>query len=355
MARFNVDNHFRIFANNLEGVLLGYEAKIDPDEDLLVRQREQIRGLVDAETRLRTALQAHPWGRGVYRDFLDLICNKKGNILAARPYFRERQVTFTRHISKALKTKNIDGLFKWRFNWSFVDFLVSCRKWPANGKIAKLVKEIKDRRKELLEQNLPLAISQARIFWGSTPKSHLTYMDIVQIQCQGLLLAIDKFVPPNEKRMSDKASLAAYQVFRAVAIGIMRRDRVNAYSETLIHFYPKDRAKQYRANKLLRVLSGVVDRDALAERVNEALDDPKCRTDGEDLAGLLAAASTVSGDQSLDPDGDTVLESYADTEALNPEDQFEAQESLDSMKESVLALSLRDRKLLRLKGVKTHA
>lgn len=54
-------------------------------------------------------------------------------------------------------------------------------------------------------------------------------MDIVQIHCQALLLSIDKFCPPNEKEMTEQEALDAYQSFRAVAIGIMRRDRVNHY------------------------------------------------------------------------------------------------------------------------------
>lgn len=140
-----------------------------------------------------------------------------------------------------------------------------------------------------MEQNLPLAISQAKIFYSNTPRSHLSYMDIVQIHAQGLLLAIDKFVPPNDARMSEANSLQAYRKFRPVAIGIMARDRVNAYSETPVHFFPKQRLIRYRANKALRTQTGPeVDWQEVCEQVNSDLRDSGVRTDPEELQSLVA-------------------------------------------------------------------
>jgi len=350
MAKIEIDKHFKLFASNLEQALEKYEAV--EDEALLAHQREQIRRLVSLETKLREVLIKHPWGPGVYKDFIKFIRDKRKNVLAARPYFRERQGVFTRHISVALMNRNDKALYRYRFNWSFVDYVLNARKWPQGGKVASLAREIASARQELLEQNLPLAISQARIFWAGTPKSHLSYMDVVQIQCQALLLAIDKFVPPNDKRMSEKASLAAFRVFRAVAIGIMRRDRVNAYSETLIHFYPKDKAIIYRALKILRKTVGDVDYDKLAKEVNKELDNEKIKTNGKEVAGLVAGASTISADFSPDPDGETIIDTYPEEHETRPDTMMEEHQALTTMRVASENLSLLDKKLLRLKGVR---
>lgn len=330
-----------------------HEARHDPEEDLLVRQRNQLRNLISLESEFRDALIRHPWGRNVYKDFVKYIVEQRRNILAARPYFRERSGIFTKHISKALKERNDKALYRFRFNWSFVEWVLQARKWNQGSKIATLANSIAKQRMEILEQNLPLAISQARMFWNSTPKSHLSYMDIVQIQCQGLLLAIDKFVPPNDRKMSDRVSLAKYRVFRAVAIGIMTRDRVNAYSETLIHFYPKDRLKMYQANKLLRRQAGDVDYEKLAESVNKQLDDDKVTTNASEIQDLLAAGSTVSADYTADPEGSTVLDLHSDDPDLRHDTSLEKNQALEAMYGAIMtSLDFRERKILRMKGIK---
>lgn len=350
MAKLEIDKHFKLFAENLEQALTKYDEV--PSEALLAHQREQIRRLVTLETKLREVIITHPWGPGVYKDFISFICDKRNNILAARPYFRERQSVFTKYISRALKNRNDKALYRYRFNWSFVQYVLKARKWPQGGKVVTLAKEIASVRRELLEQNLPLAISQARIFWTNTPQSHLSYMDIIQLQCQALLLAIDKFVPPKDsQRMSNKASLAAYKIFRAVAIGIMRRDRVNAYSETLIHFYPGDKAKIYRALKALRRMVGEIDHDVVAKHVNHDLDDAKYKTDGREIAGLVAAASTTSADFNPDPEGETIAETFPIEEDQRPDLVLEDRQAMTAMRVATDGLNLFEKKLLRLKGV----
>jgi DNA-directed RNA polymerase specialized sigma subunit len=354
MSRIDDQLGFRTFAGNLEQTLLRYEPI--PEGQLLYHQRNQLRELVATETALRKTLIDHPWGPGIYRDFVQFICDERRNILAARPYFRERQDIFSSQISGILKKRREKGLYKYRFNWTFIAWLLSARKWPAGGQIRKLANKIQSIRQALLEQNLPLAISQARIFWNTTPKSHLTYMDIVQIQCQGLLLAIDKFVPPTpaqEKRMTEAASLKAYQSFRAVAIGIMRRDRVNSYSETSLHFFPPDRQKIYRANKHLRKFPSEVDYTQLAKLVNKDLQESEspCQTNPAELMSLLAASSTVSGDFAAEPEGETVIESTAGDNSLRPDTITEQHNLSNVLYQHINKLPLVERKLLKMKGI----
>lgn len=523
MSRIDDTNGFRLFAGSLERTLATYE----PPDDLLLHQRAQLKALIAAEATFRKTLLKHKWGPGVYRDFVVHICEERKNILAARPYFRERQTTFTATISKSLKKRHAPGLYKYRFNWTFIVWALGARKWHRDSPIRKIAKQIEGMRTEILQQNIPLAISQARIFWNSTPKSHLTYMDIVQIQCQALLLAIDKFTPPDESKMTKEAALIAWKSFRGMAVGVMKRDRVNSFtmdqdtilvtcdkkqkkikefvpgdsiwgvnnqgetiatqvvalhdhgvlegyevtfddgyqvicsskhkfltqngmvpmkdlgsmgvlcdpsvqagwmeaagrqdvieehpfeapqvpprmmlyshaplastgnlvlrkvvrvrpvgerqmydvevdhikhnfllpngivtsnSETLVHFYPGDKLKIYTANRNLRRLQGELDYAALSDIVNHHLQETNAdvRTNPEELAGLLAGASTVSGDFVADPDGETVLELTAGDAGLRPDAVYEGQEAEGVLHNYIRALNVRERKLLVMKGV----
>lgn len=347
MAFFEDESHFRVFASNLEAAIKRYEAL--PEENRLVRQRRQLKLLVSLEAKFRKTLIQHPWGPTVYRRFMDFILKERRNILAARPYFRERQDVFADQISKALKKKSDKGLYRFRFNYSFVQFALDCHRWPAGGKIAQLAKQINAIRLEIMEMNLPLAISQARVFWANTPKSHLSYMDLIQVHCVGLLTAIDKFVPPVDREMTEEEELAAYRTFRAVAIGRMIGDRIEQYSETLIHYFPVDKRKIYRANKGRRLFGD--DWERIAAYVNEGVDDPAHHTTPDEVQKLLASASTVSGDVSLDPEGETTLDrAEADAES-RPDLQVEEMNAILMMRQKYSILPLVEQKFLRMKGI----
>jgi hypothetical protein len=217
-----MDTGYRQFCVRLEELLNKHDSTIDPSEDLLDRQRRQLMHLMELEAEYRDSLPIE-----VFEDFITYITIERRNILAARPFFRERSDIFVAHLSDAFKTRNASTIRQFRLNWSFVEWVTRTHPIPGRKKLARIISK---QRTEILEQNLPFAISQARQFWNSTPRSHLTFMDILQIQCQGLLLAIDKFVGPDESTMSRKDAMHAWKSFRAVAIGIMRRDRCNAYS-----------------------------------------------------------------------------------------------------------------------------
>jgi DNA-directed RNA polymerase specialized sigma subunit len=348
---FYYDDGFKLFTQTLEAVLARTPSY--NEEELIVHQRDQIRRLVALETQFRKTLIAHRSGPATYKAFVQMICKEKGNILAARPYFRERQKTFTKYISKALKRESGPGLYRFRINWTFISWVMKYRKWaPASG-LPEIANQIYKLRKELLEENLPLSISQARGFYGSTPRSHLTFMDVVQIQCQGLLLAIDKFCPPKEKGLTEKQSLDLYRGFRAVAIGIMIRDRVNDYSQTLVHFYPRDRQKIYWANKMLRRFVDEVDHNQIAQEINLNLSEDE-RTSAEEIADLLTTASVVSADYTADPEGESMVDLAVGDSSLRPDVRAEEDDLHSCLISSMSKLSLMENKLLRLKGINNN-
>jgi len=349
MAFFQDQSHYRNFASGLEEAIKKYEV-LPKGRARLEQQRDQIKALVKLESDFRQALIKHPWGASVYRSFVAHIVDTKRNILAARPYFRERQSVFSAEISKALKNRSDKGLYRFRFNYGFVTFAMNAHRWPGGGKVAQLAKAIHQIRMEIMEMNLPLAISQTRIFWHNTPKSHLDYMDLVQVHAVGLLTAIDKFVPPLDTEvLTEQQELDAYRKFRAVAIGRMIGDRIEQYSETLIHYWPVDKRKIYRANKARRIFGD--DWYRIAEYVNEDVDDPAHHTTAEEVAKLLASSSCVSGDVSLDPEGETTLDRYEADAESRPDLQVEAMDAIVTVRSQYANLTVMERKYLTMKGV----
>lgn len=338
------DDHFRQFAHNLEGAISKYDA--DETVDLTVRQKEQVERLVGLEKEFRRTLIAHPWGPGVYKAFIRHICDEKRNILAARPYFRERQPVFTNQISKALKKRAEKSLYRFHFNFEFVLFALDVYKWNRGSKIVKLAKRIHETRNELIEMNMPLAISRARIFWSRTPAAQLSYMDLVQITALGLMSGIDKFVLPYTT------------AFRAVLIGRMLGNLIEQYSETLVHFFPLDKRKIYRANKTLSRFGENPDYQKVADEVNRDVDEAHKTTPAE-IADLVAASSTVSSDaptqnneNAKDDGGDSLpLDSFHADESTHPDVRVETMEALTVMSKAIQDLPLVERKLLKMRGV----
>jgi DNA-directed RNA polymerase specialized sigma subunit len=224
MAQRESDEHFRQFKVSLERAREVYGQS--DDETFLARQKRQVDTLIFLEKQFQQALLETPYGVKVYEAFIEHICVTRGNILDARPFFRERQRVFTKYISKALRARRVEGLIRFRFNFRFVQFALGYRRWGKTSVVAKLARDIAAAREELITMNMPLAVSRARIFYSRTPKAHLAYMDLIQIACEGLMSGIDKFVPPFSK------------VFRSVAIGRMVGNFIEATSvdeDTILH------------------------------------------------------------------------------------------------------------------------
>jgi len=335
--RYADDDHFKKFASSLEREIAKH------GNNFFGRQKEQLEQLIKLENEFRRTIIQHPWGAGVYRDFVKLICDEKRNILAARPFFRERQQVFTKQISKALKKRAEKSLYRFRFNYQFVRFAVGARKWHRGSQVRKLAAEIDRLRTEILEMNMPLAISRARIFFSRTPKSHLTYMDFIQIGCEGLMSGLDKYVPEGE---------VVPRSFRGVAIGRMTGNFIEEYSETPIHFYPADKRKIYRANKIVGKFAEGVDYDRLADSVNANVDAGH-QTNSAEIAALMAAASVVSADSatSSDPEAPEPIARFAAPESARPDAQVEERDAYVTMAAAMQTLTVFERKLLRLRGV----
>jgi DNA-directed RNA polymerase specialized sigma subunit len=331
--------HFRFFATALKAAIARCET-VDK-KDFLDLQNRQVDKLVELEERFKQELQAHRWGASVYEGFIHHICNVKRNILDGRPYFRERQEHFTEVVSVALHDRNTLALYSSRFNYRFVRFAIEFKPWPKRGSLYKIFKEIEKVRNELVTMNMPLAISRAKIFYSRTPRSHLSYMDEIQTCAEGLLSAVDKFVPPFSP------------AFRSTAIGRMTGNLISSYSETLIHFWPTDKRKIYRANKVVGKHGKGVDPSVMVSSVNEGVVG-SLSTSPAEIADLLAAASTISSDLPIGEDGNadvaimSAIDRYAAPESSQPDVAFEKREALEVVMNASEELPLKYKKLLAL-------
>lgn len=344
--------HFRQFAKNLEQAIAKYGDR--PPANRLQEQMGQLKRLIQLEKQFSKVLHKHKWGNSTFQAFFDYIIEDKRNLLAARPFFRERQAFFSERIAKVIKKRSVTGLKPFRINYEFVQFVLSQHKWAPNSPIRKIAREIEQLRAELLEQNMPLAISQCRVFWANSSQDHLSYMDLIQIHAQGLLNGIDKFVPPPPG-LSKEEELQAYRKFRAVAIGRMIGDRISETNSTLIHFWPSDKRKIYRANKARRRFGDNF--ELIAEYVNEDCKDRSQLTTAKEVQELLSAVTTVSGETTVTSNDEgegseeTILDQYASNEDMRPDNLVEENDAIMAMRAKYSTLTMLERKALRMKGI----
>lgn len=332
--------HFRIFAKSLEGVIDKFEDVNEPD--LVERQRKQVNGLADLENQFRLELMKHKFCDIVYNVFFDFIIDFKKNILAARPYFRERQDVFTAGIRDAIRNRDVKAVCQYHTNFHFVKFALSVFHWGKFSKMAKIAKQIELAREELITINLPLVISRARIFWSRTPKGHLSFLDFVQIGVEGLMAGVDKY---SGEYMDN---------WCGVAIGRITGNYIDSYSQTMLHFYPTDRRKLYRANKFLsRHQEGDFGIEEVVKHVNDNAGE-KQTTNDEELANLIAAAGILSTDTRPVGDDENIPRSvtkFAAPAEEQPDFIVEHEEALGKMRCAITSLSIFDKKILELKGI----
>ena len=335
--KFQFDPHFSLFSTSLENAIAGYDVDKKKWNQL---QKNQIETLIKLERKFRSKLKKHRWGKGSYGKFIDYFTER--NILTAQPYFRERKDVFGKKIIPAIKNRNIKKMFTFDINFPFINFILKQYKWGKNSELRKIANEIIAKRKELVELNMPLAISRARIFWSVTPQSHLQYMDLCQIGAEGLISAIDKFVLPYRP------------VFRSVAIGMMKGNFIDKYGETLLHFWPRDRNILYRAHKEARQNpnEGEVDNiDKIVVGVNKNVLQPNKLTNPSELRDLLTASSHVSLDATLtNENGEETGQQFVDN-TQRPDTMVEENDAANALRIAYTKLTNFERKILMLKGV----
>jgi DNA-directed RNA polymerase specialized sigma subunit len=333
------DPHFSAFANSLEMELATFH--LDP-KNRFIHQKTQMESLVATEKSFRQNLVRHRFGKKVFQGFISYIHEERRNVLAARPFFRERAEVFKEFISPVLAARSYRGLFRFSLNGQFVQWAMARYGYLFKGKspVRVLADESLRIRQELIVQNTPLAISRAKIFRSKTPASpHMANMDAMQTAAEGLISAVDKYVLPFAGN------------FRAVIIGRATGNLIATYSEPMLHFYPGDRRKIYRANKARRRTQDV---DKIVESVNDGLPEAM-KTNSNEIQLLMNASSHLSLDQPVvTPDGSNEKATYADYTVDHnqlPEEIVGQKQTAERLIKGLASLSLMERKALALKGL----
>jgi RNA polymerase sigma factor (sigma-70 family) len=232
-------------------------AKADPRD-----QEKLLTDLFVLEDEFRRIIATKKWENIIYPAFVDYIVNTKGNVLAARVYFRERQSTFSAEMSKLFKNNQLyTVLGNYKINYEFINWV--CKNFPYSKDKPKYKKlhEIKDEvvkiRQILSMKDVFLALNRARLFWNKSTNCKLDYMDIVQDACEGYLNAVDKFTPPYTT------------TFRAVAIGRMLLKMLTDNNAPMVRLPPTDQRVLYRINNA-KYREGLSSNEEVLEFVKES-------------------------------------------------------------------------------------
>lgn len=312
-------------------------------------QKAQVEELLDAEIKFKEVILKYRQSTRVYHKFWNKVCKENKNILSARPYFRESAVNFSKKITPAIKATDIETIKTFDINYQLIKFIKDNWEGPFPARAEQLFNRVHKAREVLIENNMPLAINRAKLFYRKTPKSHLTLMDMIGICGMGLAAGIDKYVGKYSP------------VFRSVCIGRMVGNLIDSYSETMLHFYPSDKRVLYKAHTI-RGRKGIDDIHALTAAVNQSFKDdekegksiPKEEVTVSELSYLMSAASTVSADQtvSVNDEGSFGVYDYTADESQDIEGDYMARETTAHMLALAANLPLLHRKVLRLKGIK---
>lgn len=309
-------------------------------------QKQQVEELFDAERKFRDTILMYRQASEIYKKFLQKVCIQNKNILSARPYFRENAISFSKKVTPAIKAADIETLKTFNINYQFIKFIRDSWLGPFPKRAEQLFQRVHTARTILIENNMPLAINRAKLFYRKTPKSHLSLMDLIEICSMGLAAGIDKYCGEYTP------------VFRSVCIGRMVGNMIDSYSETTLHFYPSDKRILYKANSI-RARQGIEDIEELANAVNESFKQdakegksiPKGKITASELSSLMNAASTVSADATVNDEGYGVYH-YTMDPTQGIEEAYIEKESTDKMLALAKSLPMLHRKVLKLKGIK---
>lgn len=309
-------------------------------------QQQQVEELLSCEKKFKETILKYRQATEIYKKFLQKVCIQNKNILSARPYFRETAVSFSKRITPAIKADDIDILKTFDINYQFISFIKNSWLGPFPKRAEQLFQRVYRAREVLIQNNMPLAINRAKLFYRKTPKSHLSLTDLIGICSMGLAAGVDKWCGPYSP------------VFRSVCIGRMVGNMIDSYSETMLHFYPSDKRILYKAHTI-RGRKGIEEIHQLTDAVNESFRQdalegksvPKNEVNVSELSALMSASSTVSADATVNDEGYGVY-SYTEDPKQDMEAAYIEKESTIHMLSLAQNLPIIHRKVLKLKGVK---
>jgi hypothetical protein len=307
--------------------------------DFTKKQKFQVERMMELEDIFKKTINSYKQSDKIYYKFLIYIKIEKGNILMARPFFRENSKTFGRDISPAFKENNIEKIKEFHINYKFILFIIENWKGNIPPRAVEAWKEHQEVRRQIIENSMPLAINEAMKFYKAVPKNHTNLMDIINASVTGLCIGVDKWVGPFRT------------VFRSVCLSRMKSNIMDVYNQTFLHYYPSDKKIIYKSN-LLKIREKIEDSTVLLEAINAYLEEnnDKRILENHELQHLLNGSNLESIENQTDEDGFNIYDTYID-ENNNLENTIEKFDSLKKILVKCKDLEVIERKIIKLKGV----
>jgi len=341
MARKKVnDPVFYNLANGIAKILKdNNNGKKLTRKEFTAQQKAQVERMMELEKNFKKNINSYKQSDKIYQKFLMYIKIERGNILTARPFFREDSKTFGTYISPAFKKDDVQRIKDFNINYKFMKFVIE--NWRGNlpAKALKNWNEHQYIRQKIIENSMPLAINEAMKFYKAVPKSHLTLMDMINASMSGLCIGVDKWVGPFRT------------VFRSVCIGRMKSNIMELYNQTSLHYYPSDKKIIYKAN-LLKSREKIEDSEVLLDAINGYLkdNDDKRQLEMYELENLLNGSDMKSVETEIDEEGFSVYDTYFEEENI-VESTIEKADLLKNVLVQCKNLKIIERKIIKLKGV----
>ena len=350
-SKFANDRSFYVLADSIAKA-------IETNEDGTVKI-EQLEKMIGLEEKFRKEIVKRGQSREIYKKFILKIMVENKNLLSSRPYFRERAAVFKSKISPAIKEAKIESLQTFHINYNLVEFIRANWLGPFPARAQQLYDQFIEARRILIENNTPLAVNRAKIFYSKTPQSHLSLNDLIGVAFTGLISGVDKV----DADMTDK--------FGITCVGRITGNMIGDYSETQMHFYPSDHALLYRARSLIARhkvegheivrLVALINESYKEDTKNGVKAPAKPVTVGE-LVNLLGASSFASTDailtQTYGADNETMKAATLGQDSIwtdEPEPDAESALILKDSRAVLVAsaqiLTVVERKVIKLKGV----
>ena len=334
------DPVFYTLANNIAKILeKNNGGKKLSKTEFTKKQKDQVTRMMDLEEMFRSTINSYKQSDKIYKKFLMHIKIERGNILTARPFFRENSKKFGAEISPAFKKDDIDKIKEFHINYKFMVFVID--NWRGNlpKKAVAVWEEHQIVRQKIIENSMPLAINLAMKFFKAVPRSHVNLMDMINASISGLSIGVDKWVGPFTT------------VFRSVCIGRMKSNIMDIYNQTFLHYYPSDKRIIYKTN-LLKSREKIEDPEILLEAINQYLKEngDKRVMDMSEFSHIINGASVSSVEAEVDDEDIGVYDTFID-EKSNVADNVEKIDAIKKMITACEHLEIIERKVIKLKGV----
>jgi DNA-directed RNA polymerase specialized sigma subunit len=320
------------------------------NDGLIGDQKAQVELVTSLERKFKFYIQKYKKCHNIYLKFIHFIIHENRNILSARPYFREIADEFSAKVTPAIRENNIQELMKFDINFQFINFIAKHWNGAFPSKAQRYYVEFLKARQILIENNIPLAINRAKLFYRKTPRSHLSLLDLIDICIAGLISGTDKYAGPYTK------------VWRSVCIGRMVGNMIEEYSKTFLRLYPTDKKILYRANSLrfrLKLENNITE---LTKAVNKSFEQdridgkktPKLPISEVYLRNLLNGVGYISADSKTKSTEESEGISIYDY-TPHPQEDVEAQvikkDLLNKVIRAAQDLEIIEKKIIMLKGV----